>query len=54
MWAGQPRGLVRALFITTDVATPTQRGANLFRGTMDNTEVFFKVMQATLGGSTGL
>lgn len=30
------------------------RGANLFRGTMDNTEVFFKVMQATLGGSTGL
>lgn len=30
------------------------RGANLFRGTMDNTDVFFKVMQATLGGSTGL
>ena len=30
------------------------RGANLFRGTMDNTDVFFKVMQAILGGSTGL
>jgi alkaline phosphatase len=30
------------------------RGANLFRGTMDNTEVFFKVMQAVLGGSPGL
>jgi alkaline phosphatase len=30
------------------------RGANLFRGTMDNTEVFFKVMQSVLGGSTGL
>jgi alkaline phosphatase len=30
------------------------RGANLFRGTMDNTDVFFKVMQATLGGATGL
>jgi alkaline phosphatase len=30
------------------------RGAHLFHGTMDNTEVFFKVMQSVLGGSTGL
>lgn len=27
------------------------RGANLFRGTIDNTDVFFRVMQAVLGGS---
>ena len=27
------------------------RGANLFRGSIDNTDVFFKVMQAVLGGA---
>jgi len=26
------------------------RGASLFRGSIDNTDVFFNVMQAVLGG----
>jgi alkaline phosphatase len=28
------------------------RGAKLFTGVMDNTDVFFKAMQAALGGAT--
>lgn len=41
----------QAVHTASDIPLSAQgRGAVLFSGVMDNTEVFFKIMQATLGG----
>ena len=41
-----------AVHTGSDIPVSAQgRGAGLFSGVIDNTEVFFKAMQAVLGGS---
>ena len=41
----------QAVHTATDIPlSALGRGASLFTGVMDNTEVFFKLMQAAIGG----